>query len=117
MLEVSREEIRKKIPDDVHGLNRLFRCVIFFVDQYIYEPVATSLRFLYLVIIFVPVIVTIPVIWFGGRQKDRDNERAGTLWWYGFLVSAMESAGPAFIKVSRSYSLNKRISPNCLFLS
>jgi aarF domain-containing kinase len=117
MLEVSREEIRKKIPDDVHGLNRLFRCVIFFVDQYIYEPVATSLRFLYLVIIFVPVIVTIPVIWFGRRQKDRDNERAGTLWWYGFLVSAMESAGPAFIKVSRFYSLNKRISPNRRFLS
>lgn len=101
MLEVSQEEIRKKIPDDVHGLNRLFRCVIFFADQYIYEPVATGLRFLHLVIIFVPVIVTIPVIWFGGRQKDRDNERAGTLWWYGFLVSSMERAGPAFIKVSR----------------
>ena len=117
MLEVSREEIRKKIPDDVHGLNRLFRCVIFFIDQYIYEQVATSLRFLYLVVIFVPVIVTIPVIWFGGRQKDRDNERAGTLWWYGFLVSAMESAGPAFIKVSRLYSSNQRISPNRLFLS
>jgi aarF domain-containing kinase len=100
MLEMSREEIRKKIPDDIHGLNRFFRSVVFVVDQYIYEPIATSLRFLHLVIIFVPVIVTIPVIWFGGRKKDRDNERAGTLWWYGFLVTSMERAGPAFIKVS-----------------
>lgn len=102
MLEVSREEIRKKIPDDVHGLNRLFRCVAFFVGQYIYEPLATSLRFLHLVIIFVPVIVTIPAIWFGSRRKDQGNERAGTLWWYGFLVTSMERAGPAFIKVSHS---------------
>ena len=99
MLEISREEIRKKIPDDIHGLNRVFRCIVFFVDQYIYEPIATSLRFFHLVIVFVPVIVTIPVIWFGRRRKDRDHERAGTLWWYGFLVASMERAGPAFIKV------------------
>jgi aarF domain-containing kinase len=110
MLEVSREEIRKKIPDDVHGLNRLFRCVAFFVGQYIYEPLATSLRFLHLVIIFVPVIVTIPAIWFGSRRKDRGNERAGTLWWYGFLVASMERVGPAFIKVSHSIRFSEVIS-------
>src|SRR5271155_135172 len=117
MLEVSREEIRKKIPDDVHGLNRLFRCVVFFVDRYIYEPMATSLRFLHLVIIFVPVIVTIPAIWFGSRRKDRDNERAGTLWWYGFLVTSMERAGPAFIKVRHSLRLSEVISVNSPDLS
>lgn len=99
MLEISREEIRKKIPDDVHGLNRFFRSIFFVLDQYVYEPIATSLRFLHLVVIFVPVIVTIPVIWLGRRKKDRDNERTGTLWWYGFLVTSMERAGPAFIKV------------------
>ena len=100
MLEVSREEIRKKIPDNVRGLRRLGRSIVFILDQYVYEPIATSFRFLHLVIIFVPVIVTIPVIWFGRRKKDKDNERAGTLWWYGFLVSSMERAGPAFIKVT-----------------
>ena len=57
------------------------------------------MRFLPLVIIFVPVIVTIPAIWIGARRVDRDNERSGTLWWYGFLVSSMEKAGAAFIKV------------------
>src|SRR5438105_4550249 len=63
MLEASRQETTRKIPSDVYGLNRLFRCTVSFVDQYIYEPVATSLRFLHLVIIFVPVVVTIPAIW------------------------------------------------------
>ena len=100
MLEISREEIRKKIPDDVHGLRRFFQGIVFVLDQYVYEPIATSLRFCYLVIIFVPVIVTIPVIYFGRRRKDRDNERTGTLWWYRFLVASMERAGPAFIKVT-----------------
>ena len=100
MLEVSREEIRKKIPDDVHGLSRLLRGISLFLDVYVYEPIATSFRFLHLVIIFVPVIITIPAIWIGRRRKDRDYERSGTLWWYGFLVMSMERAGPAFIKVS-----------------
>lgn len=99
MLEASREEIKKKIPEDVHGLRRILRSIVFVLDQYVYEPVATGLRFLHLVIIFVPVIVTVPAIWVGARQKEKDNERTGTLWWYGFLVKSMEEAGPAFIKV------------------
>jgi aarF domain-containing kinase len=110
MLEISREEIRKKIPDDVHGLKRVFRSIVLFVDQYIYEPVATTLRFFHLVIIFVPVIVTIPVMCFGGRCEDRDNERSGTLWWYGYLVASMERAGPTFIKVKSLVPLEEKES-------
>lgn len=101
MLEASRKEIEKKVPDDVYGVKRFFRIVWVVLDQCVYEPIATTLRFLHLVAIFVPVIVTVPVIWIGKRQKERDNERSGTLWWYGFLVSSMERAGPAFIKVRR----------------
>lgn len=99
MLAASRAEIRKQIPRDEHGLRRLVNTIVFVFDQYIYEPIATGFRFLHLVVIFVPVIFTVPVIWFGRRKKDRDNERSGTLWWYSFLVSSMERAGPAFIKV------------------
>ena len=99
MLKASREEIEKKVPDEIHGVKRVLRKLWVFLDLYIYEPIATGLRFLHLVIIFVPVIVTVPAIWTGRRQKDRENERSGTLWWYGFLVSSMERAGPAFIKV------------------
>lgn len=99
MLEASREELRKKLPEGAHGLRRIWLSLWFVVDQYIYEPIATGFRFLHLVFIFVPVIVTIPAIWLGGRQKERDGERSGTLWWYTFLVHSMERAGPAFIKV------------------
>lgn len=99
MLEASRAEIQKRVPDDVHGLKRALRSIYLFLDTFIYEPIATGLRFLHLVVIFVPVIFTTPVVRFGRRQKDRDNERMGTLWWYAFLVHSMERAGPAFIKV------------------
>ena len=99
MLEASRAEIAKELPDDLQGYKRALSGIWLFLDIYIVEPVATTFRFLHLVIIFVPVLATIPVIWFGSRRKDRDNERAGTLWWYAFLVHSMERAGPAFIKV------------------
>lgn len=99
MLEASREEIQHHIPDDVHGLNRVLRKLWMVLDLYIYEPLATGLRFLHLVVIFVPVIVTIPAVWIGRRLPNKDNERQGTVWWYGFLVNSMERAGPAFIKV------------------
>ncbi|KAL9126686.1 MAG: hypothetical protein Q9217_004297 [Psora testacea] len=101
MLAASRAEIAKEIPDDVHGLKRVWEAVNLGVDLYVFEPIATTLRFLHLAVIFIPVLATIPVIWLGSRQKDRDNERAGTLWWYSFLVHSMERAGPAFIKLGQ----------------
>ena len=101
MLEVSRKEIKKAVDESDTGLTRIRHQVVLFLDLYIWEPVCTGARFLQLVVIFVPVLLTVPVIWIGSRQPERDNERAGTLWWYGFLVKAMEWAGPAFIKVCR----------------
>ena len=103
MLEASRAEIAKEIPEDARGLRRIWKGIYLFVDTLILEPIATTFRFLHLVIIFVPVIGTMPFIWLGARQKNRDNERSGTLWWYSFLVRSMERAGPAFIKVCLSF--------------
>ena len=107
MLEASRAEIAKDVPDDVHGLTRAWRSFVLFVDTIIIEPLATTFRFLHLFVIFVPVLATIPVIWLGPRRKSRDSERAGTLWWYSFLVHSMERAGPAFIKVLRAHCTRK----------
>lgn len=101
MLEVSRAEVRKGVSADSHGLARLGERIKYLIDLLIIEPVCTGVRFLQLVVIFVPVIITIPVIYFGNRQPSRDNERSGTLWWYGFLVNEMELAGPAFIKLGQ----------------
>lgn len=99
MLEVSRKELAEQVPKSLENSKKYRRGIYFFVEDYIIEPIATGLRFLHLVIIFVPVIVTIPAIWIGARNAERDSERSGTLWWYGFLVGSMERAGAAFIKV------------------
>ena len=99
MLEASRDEIKKKVGDDVHGLRRLKDSIVYFADVYFWEPICTGLRFLHLVVIFVPVMATVPALWIGSRDPRRDNERSGSLWWYWFLVKSMERAGPAFIKV------------------
>jgi aarF domain-containing kinase len=99
MLEASRKELDECVPKRLEKSKKVRRGIYFFIEDYIIEPLATGLRFLHLVIIFVPVIVTIPVIWLGKRHADRSDERSGTLWWYGFLVGSMERAGAAFIKV------------------
>jgi len=112
MLAASREEISKKVPENAHGLSRVYRTIVYVLDQYIHEPVATGLRFLHLVFIFVPVIATIPMVWIGARRKDRDNERSGTIWWYGFLVNSMERAGPAFIKLGQWAASRTDIFPS-----
>lgn len=99
MLEASRAEIAKELDAEDRGLSRLRHRIVLFLDLYIWEPLCTGARFLHLAAIFVPVLLAVPVIWFGKKQKDRDNERSGTLFWYSFLVKGMEWAGPAFIKV------------------
>ncbi|PSN67142.1 ABC1-domain-containing protein [Corynespora cassiicola Philippines] len=101
MLEASRKELKEQVPKSLENSKKFRRGIYFFVDTYIVEPIFTGLRFLHLVVIFVPVLATIPTIWLGKRQKDRDNERSGTLWWYGYLVWSMERAGAAFIKLGQ----------------
>ncbi|KOS20067.1 ABC1 family protein [Escovopsis weberi] len=101
MLETSQHELDTAARDTGHGVFRIVRQVTLFLHLYIWEPLCTGARFLHLVAIFVPVIITIPVAFLGPRQPDRDNERSGTLWWYGFLVESMEWAGPAFIKLGQ----------------
>lgn len=113
MLEASRAEISNHIRDDEQGLARLGHSIILFLDSYVWEPLCTSVRILHLALIFVPVLLAIPVMWVGRRQHDRDNERSGTLWWYGFLVQSMEWAGPAFIKVRAKYLLSTQDSVIC----
>ena len=103
MLEASRAELAEQAPMWVGSSTRVRRSIWRFFDSWIIEPIATGLRFLHLVFIFVPVIATVPMIWIGARSGERDGERWGTVWCYGFLVSSMERAGAAFIKVGRDH--------------
>lgn len=79
---------------------------------YIIEPMGTAKRFLVLVALFLPVIITTPMLFIGkrregGRRRGRKMAKAeggtrwGALWWYGFLVKQMERAGPTFIKLAQ----------------
>ena len=119
MLEMSRQELAEYVPERLRGSRKIRRSIWRFFDRYIVEPVATGLRFLHLLIIFVPVITTVPVIWLGARQSDKDNERSGTLWWYSFLVASMERAGAAFIKLGQWAASRTDIFPTelCMIMS
>ncbi|KAL8382430.1 hypothetical protein RB595_006286 [Gaeumannomyces hyphopodioides] len=112
MLAASRREIAKKIQDDDRGLSRLRHQVVLLLDLYVWEPLCTGFRFLHLAAIFVPVILAVPAVWVGRRVPQRDNERTGTLWWYGLLVKSMELAGPAFIKLGQWAASRSDIFPN-----
>ena len=63
MLEVSRDELKKEVDESERGLWRLGHQILFCVDLYLWEPLCTGIRFLHLVIIFVPVILAVPAIW------------------------------------------------------
>ncbi|QUC23739.1 uncharacterized protein UV8b_07980 [Ustilaginoidea virens] len=111
MLEASRREIRKSVGDDERGVSRAVHRLVLLLDLCIWEPLCTGLRFLQLVVIFVPVLAAAPAIWVGSRQPGRDNERRGALWWYGLLVRSMELAGPTFIKLGQWAASRSDIFP------
>ncbi|GJJ09745.1 hypothetical protein Clacol_003969 [Clathrus columnatus] len=88
-----------------------------FFTIHVIEQVSTLGRFFYLCVLFVPVLVSSPMLLIGSRngrkalsRRDRifkrwrarlaedEGERWGALWWYGFLVRQMQKAGPTFIK-------------------
>ena len=111
MLDASRKELEERVPENASELGKFWWQVVHILDCYVYEPLAVGLRFLHLVAIFVPVVVTVPVVWLGSRRRDRENERSGTLWWYRFLVRSMERAGPAFIKLGQWAASRQDIFP------
>ncbi|KAI0477551.1 ABC1 family protein [Xylariaceae sp. FL0804] len=114
MLEASREELEKIVDESESPLRRFAQRAVIFLDLYIWEPLCTGVRFCHLVLIFVPVILTVPMIWLGSRQPYHDNEKSGTLWWYSFLVSSMEAAGPAFIKLGQWAASRTDIFPTAM---
>jgi aarF domain-containing kinase len=86
------QEMRDTIGGRVHP-------IVAFVRDWIWEPVTTALRFVHLTIIFLPVLVTMPLVLIGPVKMHKANERWGALVWYKYLTWTMEAAGPSFIKV------------------
>lgn len=67
--------------------------------EHVWEPILTAKRFIYLFVLFVPIIITSPILLIGKPEKHLKGDRWGAVWWYGLLVNQMEAAGPTFIKV------------------
>ncbi|KAK9897361.1 ABC1-domain-containing protein [Cystobasidium minutum MCA 4210] len=96
------------------------------IHRYIIEPIGTARRFLYLAILFLPVIVTAPILAlellddkqspsYSRRRKNRKyQERTTTRWWYRFLVHQMERAGPTFIKLAQWAGSRRDLFPDIL---
>ncbi|KAJ7786513.1 hypothetical protein B0H16DRAFT_1401691 [Mycena metata] len=80
----------------------------------IWEPVLTATRFVYLFALFMPVIICSPMLLVGKPEKRYRGDRWGAIWWYNFLVSKMETAGPAFIKLAQWAGSRADLFPSLL---
>jgi aarF domain-containing kinase len=116
--QLDEESVKKYAPtleaqEEAHHRYRpsFIRSIQVVFVKYIAEPIGTAKRFLVLVCIFLPVLITMPMLFVGSRRetgrkngrkvsKSEQGQRSGAIWWYSFLVKSLEWAGPTFIKVS-----------------
>ncbi|WFD23827.1 hypothetical protein MEQU1_002521 [Malassezia equina] len=89
------------------------------VFTYLIEPILVFKRFLVLAFIFIPVLLTLPLIFMGKHRvlKDKNGrsikgERYGALLWYKVLVSQMERAGPTFVKLGQWAGSRRDLFPD-----
>lgn len=85
-------------PDE-ENLTILSR-ILSYLQKRIWEPLLTARRFVHLLCIFVPVILSSPMLLVGEPEVRYKGDGWGAVWWYGQLVTAMERAGPTFVKAS-----------------
>lgn len=69
------------------------------LTDYIWGPILTARRFIHLFYLFLPVVITMPMLLVGSPDMQMHGDRWGAVWWYDFLVKRMQAAGPTFIKV------------------
>jgi aarF domain-containing kinase len=106
VIPCSASELKAASSYDTHQISSpiearyfIIRRILSWLRDRIWEPLRTSARFIHLVILFAPVLITTPMLLLGSRTKRRDGQPWGAIWWYGLLVAQMQRAGPTFIKV------------------
>ncbi|KAF8445569.1 hypothetical protein L210DRAFT_881161 [Boletus edulis BED1] len=88
--------------------------IIVFIQDCIWEPILTARRFIYLFSLFVPVIITMPMLLVGSPDKQLQGDRWGAMWWYELLVERMQAAGPTFIKLAQWAASRADLFPSLL---
>ncbi|KAG0173316.1 hypothetical protein DFQ29_007995 [Apophysomyces sp. BC1021] len=96
----SKTEVAIATPSG-YRLVRLFSRLFKLLDDWVLEPLLTLQRLAHILLLFVPIVLSSPAILLGNRVADEEDERTGTLWWYDFLSTQMERAGPTFIKLAQ----------------
>jgi aarF domain-containing kinase len=117
--KLSARGLMKESPSRIYVL---YKHILLVFNDYIYNPVATCLRFVQLVVLFGPVIVSLPMVLFGpitvhdflsenvGDLVFKSKDRLGAVIWYKYLTWTMELAGPSFIKVCATNKLYYNLS-------
>ncbi|CAG8467290.1 8907_t:CDS:2 [Diversispora eburnea] len=98
---IQNVEIISEKPIKTRKLKSLLNKIMNFLSEYVTEPINITCRFIYLLLLFIPLITLTPALLIGSRDIELDNERTGALWWYDTLVRVMETAGPTFIKLGQ----------------
>ncbi|RCH85832.1 hypothetical protein CU098_000658, partial [Rhizopus stolonifer] len=93
-------EIDKANYESKYAIVRLCCRIFKFVDDWILEPLLTMRRLAHILILFTPVVITAPIVYFG-KYDTTEGESSGTLLWFDFLSKQMERAGPTFIKLAQ----------------
>ncbi|KAL4241795.1 protein kinase superfamily protein [Abortiporus biennis] len=75
--------------------------IISLLRDHIWEPLLTARRFIHLLYIFIPVLVTAPMLLVGSPEESLSGDRWGAVWWYDFMTKRMERAGPTFVKLAQ----------------
>lgn len=91
--------------DNLHKANKILRFLYFIkysIDDYVIDPIITFRRFLELSLLFVPVLLSSPICWFGRKDKSTgEHIRSGAKLWYMYLRWTAEKAGASFIKLGQ----------------
>ncbi|KAJ8481204.1 hypothetical protein ONZ45_g15383 [Pleurotus djamor] len=109
-----RENIVPTILSPAEPDKHVARRLLDLLRSYIWEPVLTAKRFIYLFFLFAPVIISSPMLLVGKPRKRLHGDRWGAVWWYGFLVRRMEAAGPTFIKLAQWAGSRTDLFPSLL---
>ncbi|OCH86059.1 ABC1-domain-containing protein [Obba rivulosa] len=75
--------------------------VIDFLRDTIWEPILTTRRIIHLLWLFVPVMLSAPMLLIGKPDAKLQGDRWGAVWWYGYLTNQMQRAGPTFVKLAQ----------------
>lgn len=96
-----------------------FRCK-FAIDDYIIDPLITFSRFIELSLILLPVLITVPICWFGSKTVTTNSKnvteetKSGATLWYKYLRWSAELAGASFIKLGQWAASRTDIFPRGL---